>query len=48
MILVLNGCNEPYYGPIMRYADQQGDLSLQCIQTDIGGVSNARNIGIEK
>ena len=48
VVLILNGCNEPYYCQIMRYADQHGDLSLQCIQTDIGGVSNARNIGIEK
>jgi len=47
VLLILNGCNVPYYSQIMQYAKQRGELSLQCIQTNEGGVSNARNIGIE-
>ena len=49
IILVLNGCNEPFYGQISLYLDNNmADYRLHLIQTDQSGVSNARNIGIEK
>ena len=47
VILVLNGCKEPYDGEIKNYAVNHSQLPLDYIQTDKGGVSNARNIGID-
>ena len=47
VILVLNGCKEPYDGEIKNYAVNHSQLPLEYIQTDKGGVSNARNIGID-
>lgn len=48
LILVLNGCNEPYYSQIKEYIDQNFiGYNVNLIQTDIGGVSNARNIGLD-
>ena len=46
VILVLNGCKEPYLEQINKYASCHTDLPLRLIQTDQGGVSNARNIAI--
>ena len=48
VILVLNGCTEPYNGQIKDWLSQHGDLQVQYIQTDEGGVSNARNIALDK
>lgn len=49
LIIILNGCNEPYYSELQNYCK---NLSLKptihIIQTDTPGVSNARNIGIER
>lgn len=48
LIIVLNGCCEPWKGDIERYIDaNMGGLSVKLIQTDQGGVSNARNIGLD-
>lgn len=49
LVLILNGCNEPYKTDIENYISCKisPDLNINFIQTDQGGVSNARNIGIE-
>lgn len=48
VILVLNGCNEPYYNQIKEYIDKNlGGYNVNFIQTDQGGVSNARNIALD-
>lgn len=48
VIIVLNGCNEPYYTDIKLFLQQkfQGIKTL-LLQTDVTGVSNARNIGLD-
>lgn len=49
IIIILNGCKEPWYEAINNYIKKtNSDVSISLIQTDITGVSNARNIGIEK
>lgn len=49
IILVLNGCCEPYSSKIKEFISiNMKDINVCFIQTDVGGVSNARNIGIEK
>lgn len=48
VILVLNGCKEPYLEQINKYASCHNNLPLHVIQIDLGGVSNARNIAISK
>ncbi len=47
VILVLNGCKEPYEGEIRQWLDKHNDLVVNFIQTDQGGVSNARNIALD-
>ena len=47
VILVLNGCNEPYNKQIKDYISIHSDVSWNYIQTDTSGVSNARNIGLD-
>ena len=48
VIIVLNGCNEPYHTDIKLFLQQkfQGIKTL-LLQTDVAGVSNARNIGLD-
>lgn len=47
VILVLNGCGEPWKSLIQEYIDNQmQDLQVNFIQTDFGGVSNARNLAL--
>ncbi len=49
LIIVLNGCNEPYLSSINSFlAKYQGVIDIHILQTDQPGVSNARNMGIEK
>lgn len=48
IVLVLNGCKEPYESMILEYIKQHQSLRIVYIQTYEGGVSNARNIGLEK
>lgn len=47
LVLVLNGCNEPYNTPILDWLSKHKDLNVQFFQTDTGGVSNARNIALD-
>lgn len=46
LLLVLNGCNEPYNAQIAEWLSKHSDLQVQYFQTDEGGVSNARNIAL--
>ena len=49
VIIVLNGCNEPYYSQIDSYIKNNlSTLNLNFIHTNDGGVSNARNIGLDQ
>ena len=49
VIVILNGCNEPYKSSIDDYIQNSSEgLRIRLIQTDEGGVSNARNIGLEQ
>lgn len=48
IIIVLNGCNLPYYNNLINYISKDfQDIDIKLLQTDQPGVSNARNIGIE-
>lgn len=47
VILVLNGCNEPYKAQITNYIQKNNSVNYRLFQTDTPGVSNARNIGID-
>lgn len=47
LVLVLNGCNEPYNTQINEWFSNHSDLQVQYFQTDEGGVSNARNIALD-
>lgn len=49
IILVLNGCNEPYKKNIEQYiGNNMNGMNLTFIHTKEGGVSNARNIALEQ
>lgn len=49
VILVLNGCNEPYKQDIERYiSTKMQGLNVNFIHTLQGGVSNARNIALDQ
>lgn len=47
VILVLNGCNEPYNSQIKQYIGKHPDVGWNYIQTNTPGVSNARNIALD-
>lgn len=47
VIIVLNGCNEPWQGEIREYISTHCMFCFRLIQTDVAGVSNARNIGLD-
>ena len=47
LVLVLNGCDEPFHSQIEDWLDNHSDLQVQFFQTDVGGVSNARNIALD-
>lgn len=47
VILILNGCCEPYKGEIEIWIGNHQGLNIQFLQTDCGGVSNARNMGLK-
>lgn len=47
VLLVLNGCCEPYRTQIERYILKCNLSNIHLIQTDISGVSNARNMALE-
>lgn len=47
LVLVLNGCNEPYNTQILDWLSKHKDLNVLFFQIDTGGVSNARNIALD-
>lgn len=47
VIIVLNGCKEPYYTQILSYFEKKEGI-WRLIQIDAAGVSNARNVGIDQ
>lgn len=48
VILVLNGCNQPYKTEITEYIEKNlRGYNVNFIQTDTPGVSNARNMALE-
>lgn len=47
VIIILNGCNEPYNVNINKYISEHSKMNICLYHTDIPGVSNARNIGID-
>lgn len=48
LIIILNGCDEPYRSQIYNYLEIYKLLPItKVIQTNQSGVSNARNLGIE-
>lgn len=48
IIIILNGCDEPWHSKINRLRKKfLSNFNVILIQTEQGGVSNARNIGIE-
>lgn len=47
LVIVLNGCKEPYNTQILDWLSKHKDLNEQFFQTDLGGVSNARNIALD-
>lgn len=46
VVVVLNGCKEPYFGEIKDYISHAKTPNIRILQTDIPGVSNARNMGL--
>ncbi len=47
IIIVLNGCNEPYISMLNNRLCNYPALQVRLLHTDEGGVSNARNIGLD-
>lgn len=48
VILVLNGCADPWKGEIENYiATEMQGMNVNFIHTEQGGVSNARNLGLK-
>lgn len=47
VIVVLNGDKEPYNRDILSYIHNHTDLNIQYIQTDVRGVSHARNLALD-
>lgn len=47
VILILNGDREPYESQIREYLSNYPMMNIDFIQTDVVGVSNARNIGLD-
>lgn len=49
VILVLNGCTGPYKSAIEQYiAEKMQDMNINFIYTEVGGVSNARNLALDQ
>ena len=47
VVLILNGCCEPYNSAIKEYIQKHADVNFVFKQIDQGGVSNARNIALD-
>ena len=50
VLVILNGCNEPYYSTINHYLESIDTFcpTVKVYQIDEAGVSNARNFGLDK
>lgn len=49
VIIILNGCNEPYYSQIQSFIkDNMACHNVTLLQTQLCGVSNARNLGLNE
>ena len=48
IVLILNGCKEPYESRIQDYMANHSNVNWAFFQTDQSGVSNARNIGLRQ
>ena len=49
IILVLNGCNEPYKSNIEKYiTTSMRDMNINFVHSEKAGVSNARNIALDR
>ena len=48
VIIILNGSKDPYYDEINKYILKHSEINFILIYTDKKGVSNARNIGIDR
>ena len=50
LIIVLNGCCEPYKDKLVKYIEEKAPVkeNVHLIQTDAPGVSNARNMALDK
>jgi glycosyltransferase involved in cell wall biosynthesis len=47
VIVILNGCKEPYLSSIRSFIEKElRHIHVSLVQTDVPGVSNARNIGL--
>ena len=47
VIIVLNGEKDPYFSQIEEYTSRHTALKIKVLHTDVSGVSNARNIGLD-
>ena len=49
VILVLNGIKDPYYAEIENYIREsvKGEINIKLFYSEMGNVSNARNIGLD-
>lgn len=48
ILIILNGCKEPWLQNLKDFLSSNNFHNVRVLHTDTGGVSNARNIGIEK
>ena len=48
LVVVLNGESEPWLNQLKDYRDSHPDMHIQIFHTETTGVSNARNIGLDK
>lgn len=47
VIIVVNGCNSPYVEQVKGYLQKWPQMRCQLLQTDVPGVSHARNMGLD-
>lgn len=47
IIIVLNGCKHPFIDEINNYILNHADINFTLIYTEVAGVSNARNVGLD-
>ncbi len=48
VIIVLNGCREPYLTYINKALRNCPEMNVTVVQTDVAGVSNARNMALDR